>query len=210
MKPEKPKLIKYEWVVANADAHEAIDMITAEHYAPFNADEGQTIPYAYVHGLYHIETEILFGVVWWRPPMPNCKQSVAQQCGVDPDRVLELSRVAIVPEAPVNAASFLISGSIALIHSDRYFQALVSFADTLRGHEGKIYQATNWTSVGLTKPEWIWGDPRTADPDDPEDRLKWKQVPRKKNNRTRTVEEMRALGYELIGKSQKHKYVICL
>jgi hypothetical protein len=111
--------------------------------------------------------------------------------------VLALSRLAVAPTEPQNGASILIGESVRRIRRDGKWKALVTFADESQGHTGTIYRATNWRYIGRTKPY-----PRWEAPDG-------RQVA-KKATRSRTEEEMRSLGYRMVGRFSKHKFIMIL
>lgn len=188
------KLNKADWFVSDADPHDAAAMITEQHYAA-----GVSPVYAYVHGLYHVGDTSLYGVAWWKSPMKQTAVSVGKHCNADWRRVLDLSRVVVDPFVPSNGASFLIGHSERIIRQDGRFDAIVSFADTFRGHSGSIYKAANWEFVGTTKPEPIWVDPETG-----------RQVSKKQDVRSYRVSEMEEMGYIRVGNSVKNKFVKCL
>jgi hypothetical protein len=71
--------------------------------------------------------------------------------------VLCLSRLAILPDVPANACSFLLARSRRLI-DDKAWPCLVTYADEWRGHTGAIYRADNWQYEGLTRPERTLSD----------------------------------------------------
>lgn len=110
---------------------------------------------------------------------------------------LSLSRLAVHPDEPQNAASLLIGRSIRLIRRARRWAALVTFADDSQGHEGTIYKATNWSYVGRTKPypRWVSADGRQV---------------AVLATKSRTKAEMLALGYSISGNYAKHKFVYVL
>lgn len=113
-------------------------------------------------------------------------------------QVLSLTRMVILPEIPKNACSFLLSKSVKLIKKDNRFVSLVTYADESQEHIGTIYKASNWEYVGKTGPYPRWIDPDTG-----------KQVA-VKATKSRTVKEMKALGYVKQGSYHKHKYVLHL
>lgn len=100
----------------------ARDLVERYHYTHGGSNTG-----TYVHGLYRKGEPLLcLGVVWWLPPI----KQAAVACSREEWRtVLQLSRTVLVPEAPKNAASFLIGRSIRLIRRDRRYHYLLSFAD---------------------------------------------------------------------------------
>lgn len=64
-------------------------------------------------------------------------------------RLYELTRLVIDRGEDKNAASILISRSLQML-SERPC-AVVSYADSMHGHCGIVYQATNWLYTGATK-----------------------------------------------------------
>ena len=169
---------------------EARALVVAHHYA-----KGGSNTACYVHGLYHRLTGVLHGIVWWLPPTRVACESVNRQ---EWKRVLSLTRMVMIPGTPKNACSFLLSRSVRIIKKEGRFVSLVTYADESQGHTGLVYRASNWTYVGLTSPTPRWVDPVTG-----------RQVA-KKSTKTRSVAEMKALGYINQGSFRKHKYVLHL
>lgn len=62
------------------------------------------------------------------------------------DNVYELTRLWTEDDAPKNAASFLISGSLKMVDKE----IIVTFAEISVGHVGTIYQASNFFYCGLS------------------------------------------------------------
>jgi hypothetical protein len=60
-----------------------------------------------------------------------------------------LARGACVHWAPPNAASFLISRACKLAHCDHGWQVFFAYSDPRAGEYGAVYQAANWTYLGL-------------------------------------------------------------
>ena len=159
--------------------------IEEHHYS-----KSAAITSVYSHGLFFKED--LCGALLWMPPTKVAAQSVSQQ---DWKRVLTLSRLAISPEAPRNAASFALSRSRKLIKGEGIWKHLVTYADTWQGHTGAIYAADNWTYVGKTKPSPVWTD------------VDGKVRGRKRGPKNLSVNEMINDGMIYIGSFPKHKYV---
>lgn len=67
------------------------------------------------------------------------------------DRVYELNRLVIADGMPRNTASHFVSASLNLLAKIGNF-VIVSYADDQWGHKGYIYQATNFTYTGASKP----------------------------------------------------------
>lgn len=131
----------------------------------------------------------IIGAALFLPPLPPAAKKHAKS---DPKKVITLSRLVVHPDEPTNVESMLIGASLRRLRRDRRYDTVLTFADTSRGHTGAIYKATNATYCGLTKPEPYWVDPATG-----------KRVSRK-STRSRTVAEMRALGYERRVSPGKH------
>lgn len=164
-------------------------MVHAYHYA-----KGGSNTACYVHGLYHKLTGLLWGIVWWLPPTRVAAESVNRDRW---QQVLSLTRMVMIPGAPMNACTFLLSRSVKDIRKAGRFVSLVTYADESQGHTGGVYRAANWQYVGRTSayPRWLDADGRQVSP---------------KATKTRTVEQMHALGYRKIGMFPKHKFVLHL
>lgn len=188
--PVGAPLSRHDYVVTRvSDIKEARALITAHHYA-----RGGSQTHVYFHGLYHRYSGGLFGVAQWLPPTRVCAESVNR---VGWRRVLSLTRLACIPEAPKNAASFLIAGSVAIIRAEGKWTDLVTFADESQNHLGGIYRATNWVYRGRTSPNPRWVDGQG------------RQVATLAT-KTRTKAQMLALGYRMVGKFSKHKFTMSL
>lgn len=183
------RLRKSEWEVRDVDIAVARRLVEREHYAA-----GASNTATYLHGLFRkgdIFQEQCVGVAWWIPPTRSAAEATY------PGKwkgVLALSRLAISPEVPANACTFLLSRSRRLIPSD-VWPCLVTYADEWRGHTGAIYKADNWSYIGLTKAERTY-------------QIQGRMVARKAGGHTRTHAEMLALGANMVGSFSKHKYVM--
>lgn len=182
-------LRKDDYRVETVPLSVAQELVRAYHYSGGGANTA-----TYRHGLLNKAGECV-GVAWWIPPTKG-----AAKASYDGDwtKVLALSRLVVRPGEPTNAASFLMGRSIRLIRGDNRFRALVTYADTWKEHTGAIYRATNWESVGLTKPEAVWVNGAG------------RMVARKAGPKTRTKEDMEALGCVMVGRFAKHKFRILL
>jgi len=189
MRPEGPVARKSDYAIRPVPHREGARFIAQHHYA-----RGTSNTAVAMHGLFRRDTGELVGVAHWLPPTKNVGASVCS----DWRGVLALSRLAIAPGEPQNAASLLIGGSIRVLKRDRRWKCLVSYADLGQGHEGRIYRATNWQDCGLTTARERWVDPKTG-----------KQVARKAT-KDRTHAELERLGFMRAGKSRKRKFVFPL
>jgi hypothetical protein len=184
------KLRRSEWDVRDISAKEAREFVIEHHYS-----KGCSNTRVYSHGLFCRGGNDLYGVAVWLPPTKVAAQSVNKE---EWKKVLSLTRLACSPEAPKNAASFLMGSSIRLIKKDGRFVSLVTYADVRMSHTGAIYRATNWEYVGEMRGSPAWIDPNTG------------QQVAKKATTTRSKKEMEDLGYECIGTFGKHKFVMHL
>jgi hypothetical protein len=168
----------------------AIKFIREHHYS-----KGASNTQTYGHGLFRKGNPWeLIGVTIWLPPTRVACESVNRS---DWKKVISLTRLAVHPDVPKNAASYLIAASIRMIKEDGRFVSLVNYADESQGHSGAIYRATNWTYVGRTGPYPKWVDSNG------------KQVAQK-STVNRVKSKMIELGHTNIGTFFKHKFVIHL
>ncbi len=180
-------LLREEWCVRTVSLATCVRMCREHHYA-----RGGSNTAVFRHGLLRRDDPTrVWGIAWWIPPTRG-----AAEASWDGDwkQVLALSRLVLVPEAPRNAASFLIAASIDLIRRDGNWRCLITYADEWQGHNGTIYRATNWESLGL-----VLGDPTYVDQDG-------RMVARKAGPTSRSRQQMLAHGYREIGRYPKHKF----
>lgn len=186
--PTSPlQLRKRDWIVAGCDQRIAEALVEREHYAA-----GASNTATYLHGLYPrrwLWYAECVGVAWWIPPTRSAAEAWA---GVAWEGVLALSRLAIEPDVPKNAATFLLAHSVRLIDRSRW-PVLVTYADEWRGHTGAIYRAAGWEFCGYTKPE-------------PTYTINGRLTARKAGGRTRTHAEMLGLGAVLQGRFRRSRW----
>jgi hypothetical protein len=167
-------LIRSEWFVEKIPHGEAVAVIRAWHYSLSAPNTGQTF------GLYRCVTDglpPLMGALWL-PPTRRAAEAVA---GGEWAGVLALSRLAVAPETPRNAASFLLSNSMRQLDRARW-PVLLTYADTRHGHTGAIYKATGWRlDATTTAGSYFVKDGR--------------QVGRKRGRRNLSAAQLRADGY---------------
>lgn len=176
------RLRKSDYFVGNCPMDRARRLIVWQHYA-----EGASNTSAGLHGLYRRSDYHLMGVAWWLPPTRNCAASWWE----NPNEVLSLSRLALLPETPKNAATFLLMNSVKLL--DVRWRCLVTYADTMQGHTGHIYRAAGWEYCGLTKPEKRY-------------QINGRLVSRKCAAVTRSHAAMLELGAEYLGDFAMHRF----
>jgi hypothetical protein len=182
-------LQKLEYSVIPVPLKDAQRMVTEFHYS-----RGGSNTAVYTHGLVHKTSGKLLGVAWWLPPTRVACESVNRESW---KKVLSLTRLVCLPEAPKNSASFLLAHSVRLIKRDARFVSLVTYADESQGHRGQIYRAAGWDYVGRTGPYPRWKD------------VSGRQVACKAT-KNRTKSQMETLGFVMDGKFFKHKFVLHL
>lgn len=170
-----PRLHRNEWRVWRADHIDAAYLIRLFHYTKSSSNTGR----AFV--LVRLADWVRFGASLWIPPTKSAAQSIA---GDDAEwtQVLACSRLVCTPDAPKNAASFLLAHSRRQIDRTRW-PILVAYADTAHGHTGAIYLADGWICDGPVAAGDVWVNERGE------------QRGRKRGGKTLTVSEMRAAGF---------------
>lgn len=191
MKPDVPVLRAKDYTVTTVAMRTCVEMVEAYHYA-----QGGPNTAVFRHGLFHVDDPMTcLGIAWWLPPT----KVAANACWPDDWRaVLTLTRLVIHPEVPQNGASFLLAASVKLIRQDPRWQCLVTYADEGQGHTGAIYKAAGWEPIGRTTQEGRWIN------------AEGRQVSRKAGPKSRTTDEMLALGYRMSGRSCKRRYRLVL
>jgi hypothetical protein len=186
MSESQSGLIRHEWEVRPAPFQEARSAVSLWHYSRSTSNTA-----TYCHGLYRTGDREIMGAALWMPPIKTAALSVSDQWR----SVLCLTRLAVHPDAPRNAASFLLGGSMRLIDRKRW-PRLLTYADTGRGHTGAIYRATNWICLGEVRAGDVWVHSTTGE-----------QRGRKRGPRTWTVAEMLAAGFVRQPQLPKIKFV---
>ena len=130
-------------IVLPIKSEESYPWLLQKHYA-------KRIPsISYAFGLY--EENQLIGVVTYGSPASHTL--CIGICGKEwSDKVLELNRLCLQDNSK-NQASFLVANSIKLLPKPTI---VVSFADSVQGHVGYVYQATNFIYTGLSARHMEW------------------------------------------------------
>lgn len=141
MKHPGENLRRQDWRVERIPHGEALFAIRSWHYSRSGPNTGQTFGL-----LSRMEQPMspVYGASLWLPPTRRAAEKVA---GDSWQGVLSLSRLAVDPSLPRNAASFLLARSMRQIDRDRW-PILLTFADRQQGHSGAIYLATGWQLAG--------------------------------------------------------------
>ena len=143
-------LHKRDWRVRDGLPWEVRDLVQRFHYS---RDYGGGA--AAQHVMVPVES-VWSGPAWgaavWHPAVYGIRRY-----GCLP---LQLSRLVVRPDAPKNAASFLLRRSMGLLDR-RQWPVLLTYADSGQGHTGAIYRATGWVPDGKCGG-WNYYDPVTG------------------------------------------------
>lgn len=127
---------------------DALKFYQEHHYTKGLANNVSTFgAYALIKGAFELVACCSFG----QPISENLRASIFG--GEHADRVKELQRLARSPECPFTMSSF-VSKSIKLYQQSRAQKQLpelwciISFADSVHGHHGGVYQAMSWLYCG--------------------------------------------------------------
>lgn len=131
--------IKHKYKVKPIESFYCKEWLLYKHYA-------RRIPsIEYSFGLY--DGEVLIGVCTFGcpPRVMNDAECIFKEYRV---KTLELNRLCINEGTEKNALSFFVSSCLRLLPTPC---CVVSYADFTFGHNGYIYQATNWVYTGLNQ-----------------------------------------------------------
>lgn len=177
-----------DWEVRQVNDKTADRLVARLHYAGGSAKQS-----CYLHGLFEFGEpwdENCMGVAHWLPPTRAVGKCLLPS---NPNGVLSLSRLCVEPSVPGNGATFLMARSMRRVDRARW-PVLVTYADEMQGHTGRIYLATGWAFDGVTKPKAAW-------------RRNGRLISTRNGTRTRTHAEMLAIGAELVGHFKKLRFV---
>ena len=133
---ESPKVLFF---VRKVDYKTATKIVIENHYLHRKS------PCSKAYGLFCKQCENIIGVVMYGV---SCSSTLLKGiCGEDEaSNVYELTRLWIKDGTPKNTESYLIGNSIKLLDKE----IIVSFAEMQQGHNGTVYQATNFLYCGLS------------------------------------------------------------
>jgi len=97
---------------------------------------------SHAYGLF--DGEMAIGIITFGTPASRHLQISA--CRTRPSCVLELNRLFVVDHAAHNTESWFLSRALKLLKAS----IVVSYADTLEGHDGCVYRASNFKYAGWT------------------------------------------------------------
>ena len=164
------------------------------------------IKHHYAHGCHNapspcyglFDADKLIGVLMFATPCSeNVRASVFGESMKN--SVVELHRLHVLDITPKNTESYFISRCLKLLKKDRpQTKAVISFSDTTIGHNGIIYQASNFWFIGKTSPATFYVDESG--------RLRH---PRQNGNNI-TSKEAKQRGWKPTKRSAKNRYLYIL
>ena len=86
-------------------------------------------------------------MIYGQPAMSN---TAAKYHPDNPDRCWELRRLYCIDETPKNTESYFISRTLKWLKQNTDIEVIVSYSDLQQGHEGVVYKASNFISMGQT------------------------------------------------------------
>lgn len=131
---------------------DAMQFVKQHHYS--GGMGNAPIPY----GIRQYATGELVGVIAFHTPI---SENVRRMVFGDEhkDRVTELHRMAIHPDAPPNTATWFISRALDRLKKYRpQTWAVLSHADRTEGHDGTVYQAASADYTGTTRETTFYRD----------------------------------------------------
>lgn len=176
--------IKDKYKVRSCDTNQTKEWFLKKHYA-------HRIPNSiYTFGLY--DGNILQGVISFGITANNNLNEF-----IDGYKCIELNRLVINEGLEENTLSFFVSQSLKLLPKP---VVVISYADTGQGHNGYIYQATNWIYTGLGKGDYEFiKDGRQYHRKNIYDLLG-----------TGSIKNAQKNGYEVVKVQPKHRYIFLL
>ena len=134
-------LLSGDWVVERCERAEIRPFIEQWHYS--GSINGVMSKYCFK--LLHsgeLKGAMLFGSLG----MANAWKKY----GDEAEDVIELRRLCCIDDTPKNTESFFIGKCLAWLKKNTKIKTVVSYADQNFGHQGIIYQATNFNKLGYT------------------------------------------------------------
>lgn len=189
------------WYVDDITRREALAVIEAHHYSKSGPSTGVLFA-----GLFSPEHELVGATIWLPPPRGPAKW-LHEGTGCDYERSVNLSRMAIAPGVPTNAATFLLARCRASLR-DAGYQVAITYADGLEGHTGRVYAADNWLFAGTSAPRDRWVDPEGRMRSSTSGNI-W-EGGKRIAKRNLTVAEMKARGWTRVPGVPKYRYIIAL
>jgi len=130
-----------DWEVIECPRSEVRDFIETWHYSHNINGLMSSYCFKLVDG-----DEIKGAMIFGKLGMANAWRKYGEQ----ESDVLELRRLVCIDDTPKNTESYFIGKCLRWLKQNTEVKTIVSYADPNYGHQGIIYQATNFSKVGMT------------------------------------------------------------
>lgn len=136
-----------EYAVRLVPRKEISELIETWHYSQsINGLQSE-----YCFGLYYEDKEtnaeyLIGAMIYGKLGMANVWKKYADK----PEDLLELRRLALIDNTVGNSESYFIGSSIRWLIKNTDVKTIISYADTYYGHQGIVYQASNFELIGQT------------------------------------------------------------
>lgn len=134
-------LLEGNYTVSLCDRKDIEKFIEEHHYS--KSINGVMSQYCFK---LELDGTLIGGMLYGQLGMANAWKKYAD----DPSKVIELRRLCLIDDTPKNSESFFIGKTLRWLKQNTDIQTVVSYADPNYGHQGTIYQATNFTLAGKT------------------------------------------------------------
>jgi len=129
------------YIVTLCDRNDIRDFIEQHHYS--TSINGVRSTYCFK---LERDGELIGAMLYGQLAMANAYKKYADE-ELD---VIELRRLVLIDDTPRNAESYFIGYTLRWLKKNTDVKKVVSYADPNYGHQGVIYQATNFQKVGMT------------------------------------------------------------
>ena len=96
-------------------------------------------------GKFGFDKEMIGAAMYCYPSMPSTAKKYNP---INPDRCWELRRLYCIDDTPKNTESFFIGKTLRWLKQNTDIEVIVSYSDLQQGHEGVVYKASNFISMG--------------------------------------------------------------
>ena len=102
----------------------------------------------YCFKLVDVNGNMIGAIIYGKIGMANVWKKYAEK----ESDLIELKRLCCIDNTPKNTESFFIGHTLRWLRKNTPIKTVISYADTTYSHDGTIYQASNFTHVGMTAP----------------------------------------------------------
>ena len=143
-------------MVSPCERSEIKDFIEANHYS--GSINGVRSTYCFKM---ERNGELIGAMLYGQLAMANAYKKYADR----EEDVIELRRLCLIDDTPKNSESYFIGRTLRWLKKNTDILKVVSYADPNYGHQGTVYQATNFEKIGMTSKGRVimWGEKKYHD-----------------------------------------------